>query len=295
MGGVRRIAFIGLGAMGGRMVARLLQGGFAVQGYDVSAVAQDAIAAIGAQPAASAAEAARDADAVILMVVDAAQAEQVLFEDGVVQALAAGRPVLLMATCPAWRVAEIAEQVTALGRRFVDAPVSGGTAGAETGTLTIMAAAPAAVVDTVRPIFAVLGRKLVHVGERPGKAATLKTINQLLCGVHIAAAAEAFALASKCGLDLPLVLDVLGDSAASSWMLKDRGPRMLERDPAVSSAIDIFVKDLGLVLDTARNAKAAAPLAAIAHQLFLATSGRGLGAADDSQVLRSYAALNGTD
>jgi 3-hydroxyisobutyrate dehydrogenase len=77
-------------------------------------------------------------------------------------------------------------------------------------------------------------------------------------------------------------------------MLKDRGPRMLESDPAVSSAIDIFVKDLGLVLDTARNAKVAVPLAAIAHQLFVATSGRGLGAADDSQVVRSYAALNGT-
>jgi putative dehydrogenase len=291
---VKRIAFIGLGAMGRRMVARLLQGGFAVNGYDVSAVARDAVATLGAQPAASAAEAARDADAVILMVVDAAQAAQVLFEDGVVRALAVGRPILLMATCPAWLVSDIAERVTAMGRGFVDAPVSGGTAGAETGTLTIMASAPSAVLNPVRPIFAVLGHKLVHVGERPGQAATLKTINQLLCGVHIAAAAEAFALAAKCGLNLPMVLDVLGDSAASSWMLNDRGPRMLESDPAVSSAVDIFVKDLGLVLDTARHTKAAAPLAAIAHQFFLATSGRGLGGADDSQVLRSYAALNGT-
>jgi 3-hydroxyisobutyrate dehydrogenase len=228
------------------------------------------------------------------MVVDAAQAEQVLFSGGVVEALAQERPILLMATCPAWLVSGMAERVAAMGRRLVDAPVSGGTAGAEAGTLTIMAAAPQVVLASVRPIFAALGSKVVQVGEKPGQAAVLKTVNQLLCGIHIAAAAEAFSLAARCGLDPHLVLDVLGGSAASSWMLKDRGPRMLESDPAVSSAIDIFVKDLGLVLDTARNAKVAVPLAAIAHQLFVATSGRGLGAADDSQVVRSYAALNGT-
>jgi putative dehydrogenase len=291
---MRRIAFIGLGAMGRRMTARLVQAGFSVAGYDVSPAARDAVAALGAAVATSAAEAARGADVVILMVVDANQAEQVLFTDAVVETLPEGRPILLMSTCPAWLVSAIAERVVAQGRVFVDAPVSGGTAGAETGTLTILAAAPSAALDAVRPVFAALGSKLVHVGERPGQAAMLKTVNQLLCGIHIAAAAEAFSLATKCGLDPHLVLEVLGGSAASSWMLKDRGPRMLEGDPRVSSAVDIFVKDLGLVLDTARNAKAAVPLAAIAHQLFLATSGRGLGGADDSQVLRSYAALNGT-
>lgn len=290
---MRRIAFIGLGAMGRRMVARLVEGGFIVSGYDLHPAAQDAAVALGAQPARSPADAARDADAVMLMVVNAGQAEQVLFEDGVVQALPEGNPILLMATCSAATVSTIAARVTGMGRRFIDAPVSGGTAGAETGRLTIMAAAPRSDLDMVRPVLNVLAHKLVHVGERPGQAATLKTINQLLCGVHIAAAAEAFSLAKSCGLDLSVVLDVLGESAASSWMLKDRGPRMLESEPAVSSAIDIFVKDLGLVMDTARHAKAATPLAALALQLFLAASGRGLGAADDSQVLRSYAALNG--
>jgi len=294
MDALSSIAFIGLGAMGRRMAARLVRAGFDVIGYDVSPEARDVVTAFGATVALSAAGAARGADIVILMVVNAAQAEAVLFSGGVVEALGEGRPILLMSTCPAWLVSDIAERVMAQGRQFIDAPVSGGTAGAEAGTLTIMAAAPQAVLDPVRPVFEALGAKLVHVGDRPGQAATLKTVNQLLCGIHIAAAAEAFSLATKCELDPHLVLDVLGSSAASSWMMKDRGPRMLESEPAVSSAVDIFVKDLGLVLDTARNAKAAVPLAAIAHQLFVATSGRGLGSADDSQVLRSYAALNGT-
>ena len=120
----------------------------------------------------------------------------------------------------------------------------------------------------------------------------VKTVNQLLCGVHIAAAAEAFALAAKVGVDLKILLEIMSGSAASSWMLKDRGPRMLEAEPAVASAVDIFVKDLGLVLDAGRASKAALPLAAAAHQMFLAASGSGHGAADDSQVLRAYRALN---
>lgn len=136
---------------------------------------------------------------------------------------------------------------------------------------------------------------MFHVGSRPGQGATVKTVNQLLCGVHIAVAAEAFALAAKVGVDLEMVLKIMSNSAASSWMLKDRGPRMLETDPEVTSAVDIFVKDLGIVLEAGRDSRAALPLAAAAHQMFLATSGRGDGAADDSQVIRTYLALNGSD
>jgi L-threonate 2-dehydrogenase len=120
----------------------------------------------------------------------------------------------------------------------------------------------------------------------------VKTVNQLLCGVHIAAAAEAFSLAGKAGIDRRILLEILSGSAASSWMLKDRGPRMLEDEPTVASAVDIFVKDLGLVLDAGRAGKAALPLAAAAHQMFLAASGLRHGGADDSQVLRAYRALN---
>jgi 3-hydroxyisobutyrate dehydrogenase len=143
-----------------------------------------------------------------------------------------------------------------------------------------------------RPVLDAMGDKVFHVGLEPGQGATVKTVNQLLCGVHIAAAAEALSLAEKAGIDGALLFEILGGSAASSWMLKDRGPRMLLDDAPVASAVDIFVKDLGIVLDAGRSARAALPLAAAAHQMFLASSGLGHGARDDSQVVRAYRALN---
>jgi 3-hydroxyisobutyrate dehydrogenase len=165
--------------------------------------------------------------------------------------------------------------------------------GAQTASLTIMAATPRPTFEAVEPVLHALGNKVFHVGERPGQGAVVKTVNQLLCGVHIAAVAEALSLAGTVGLDLKLLLEILSGSSASSWMLKDRGPRMLEDDPPVTSAVDIFVKDLGIVLEAGRHTKAALPLAALAHQMFLAVSGQGHGGADDSQVVRAYRLLNG--
>lgn len=287
------IAFAGLGAMGLPMARNLVKRGHAVRGYDVNTAALDSFAASGGIKATNPAEAARDAEVLVMMVVNAKQAEAVLFDGGALQTLAPSAIVCLMATCPPGAVKAIADRVTATGRRFVDAPVSGGVVGATNGALTIMASADDATFAAIRPVFDVLGQRIFQVGTLPGQGATMKAVNQLLCGVHIAVAAEAFALARKVGLDLDVVLDILGGSAASSWMLKDRGPRMLKADPEVSSAVDIFVKDLGIVLETGRETKSALPIAALAHQMFLATSGRGDGGADDSQVIRSYDLLNG--
>jgi 3-hydroxyisobutyrate dehydrogenase len=287
-----QIGFVGLGAMGLPMAQRLVAADHAVRGFDLKERALAALAASGGSRAASAADAARDADLLILMVVNAAQARAALVDGGALEALAPRGIVVLMATCAPADAARLAEEVAATGRRFVDAPVSGGVVGAKGGTLTIMAAAPKETFEAARPVLATLGDKLFHVGETPGQGAMVKTVNQLLAGVHIAAAAEAFSLAAKAGLDLAVVLEILSGSAAASWMLRDRGPRMLEAEPAVASAVDIFVKDLGLVLDAGRSSKAALPLAAAAHQMFLAASGTGHGAADDSQVLRAYRALN---
>jgi 3-hydroxyisobutyrate dehydrogenase len=249
------------------------------------------LATEGAVAAVSAAKTAEDADLLILMVVNAAQAEAVLFDAGAAAALPDGGIVALMSTCPPGAVAAIAKRVDAIGRRFVDAPVSGGVAGARAATLSIMAAGPASLIEEVRPALAALGDKIFHVGERPGQGAAVKTVNQLLCGVHIAAAAEALALAERMGVDPEVALRNLGGSSAASWMINDRGPRMLEADPEETSAIEIFVKDLGIVMEAGREAKAALPIAALAHQLFLSTSGRGEGGLDDSQVIRSYQAI----
>jgi L-threonate 2-dehydrogenase len=285
------VGFIGLGAMGLPM-ARNLARRFAVRGFDLKSDALDALVADGGTRAPSARDAAQGADALVLMVVNAAQAEAILFADGALEALPHAGIVVLMATCPPAAVEALAKRVLAAGRRFVDAPVSGGVVGAEGGTLSIMAAAPPETFEAVRPVLDAVGSKVFHVGVEPGQGAVVKTVNQLLCGVHIAVVAEAFSLAEKVGVDLSVVLEILGGSAASSWMLKDRGPRMLQADPEVTSAVDIFVKDLGIVLEAGRGAKAALPLAALAHQMFLAVSGQGGGADDDSQVIRAYRALN---
>ena len=287
------VGFVGLGSMGMPMACNLLARGFALRGFDVRRESVAALEARGGRGADSAAAVAEGADALVLMVVNAAQAESVLFGQGALDKLPEGATVILMATCPPDAVAALAARVEAAGRCFVDAPVSGGTVGAVAGTLSIMAAAPAATVERVRPVLAAMGDKVFHVGEAPGQGATVKTVNQLLCGVHIAVVAEAFSLAAKAGVDLAVLLEIMSGSAASSWMLKDRGPRMLEAEPGITSAVDIFVKDLGIVLEAGRGAKAALPLAAVAHQMFLSASGRGEGAMDDSQVIRSYHLLNG--
>ena len=293
MADVTTIGFVGLGAMGLPMARNLVARGMTVRGYDTRRAAVDALVQAGGTASASAAEAAQGAEMLILMVVNAAQAEQVLFADGALDALASNAIVVLMATCAPGAAERLADRVLATQRRFLDAPVSGGVAGATRAGLTIMAAGAPATFAAAKPVLDALGDKVFHVGERPGQGAVVKTVNQLLCGVHIAVAAEAFSLAAKVGVDLDIILEIMGGSAASSWMLRDRGPRMLQADPEVASAVDIFVKDLGIVLDAGREAKAALPLAAAAHQLFLAASGRGEGAADDSQVIRTYYAMNG--
>jgi L-threonate 2-dehydrogenase len=286
------VGFIGLGSMGLPMAKNLATRGFGVRGFDLRPHAIDSLVAVGGTRASAPADAADGADVLILMVVNAAQAEAVLFEGGALAALPRSAIVVLMATCPPRAVESIAARVVEAGPSFIDAPVSGGVVGARAATLTIIAAAPRAPFATARPVLETLGDKIFHVGERPGQGAMVKAVNQLLCGVHMVVAAEAFSLAAKAGVDLRILLEIVSGSSASSWMLRDRGPRMLQDAPSITSAVDIFVKDLGIVLEAGRDIKAALPLAAAAHQMFLAVSGQGDGDADDSQVIRAYRALN---
>ncbi|MCA0422109.1 MAG: NAD(P)-dependent oxidoreductase [Proteobacteria bacterium] len=288
------IAFVGLGAMGLPMADNLLKRQHQVRGFDFKPEALAAHGANGGTVTTSAREAANGADALVLMVVNGAQAKSALFDAGALEALNPGAVIMLMATCSAADAMAIGAAIHKAGRKFVDCPVSGGVVGARAGLLTIMAAGPDADFAAAEPILQVFGDKVFRIGDQWGQGSTVKTINQLLCGVHIVAAAEAFALAEKAGVDTALMLKILGNSAAGSWMLNNRGPRMLEAEPEITSAVDIFVKDLSLVLDAGRAEKVALPLSAAAHQMFLATSGAGHGAADDSQVIRAYRALNGT-
>lgn len=289
----KKIAFVGLGAMGLPMATNLVKAGHSVRGFDMRATSMDALAAEGGIRAASLAAACDGAEILILMVVNAEQARSVLFEAGALAALPQGAKVCLMATCPPAAVTELAAEVAAQACELIDCPVSGGIVGAKGGTLTIMAAAPSASFDAIAPVLRSMGEKLYYVGEQPGQGAMVKAINQLLCGVHLAAAGEALALGKKAGIDGALLLEILSGSAASSWMLKDRGPRMLQVHPPVTSAVDIFVKDLGIALAAGSATYMALPLAAAAHQMFLAESGSGNGSADDSKIIAAYARLNG--
>jgi L-threonate 2-dehydrogenase len=282
------LAFVGLGAMGRPMARALLKGGHAVRGFDLNPAALDELARDGGAPCQTAASACDGADALVLMVVNAEQAEQVLFADGAAEALGPGKLAILMATCPPDKVRAIGGKLAAIGIDFLDAPVSGGVVGAEAAALTIMAGGPQAVFDRAKPVLDRLGDKVRHVGLRLGDGAAMKTVNQLLCGVHIVAAAECVALAEKLGLDGGSVIDILSQSAAGSWMLGNRGPRMVMEDPPVTSAVDIFVKDMGIVLAAGEQTKLGLPLSALARQMFLQASGMGLGRADDSQVVQVY-------
>ena len=279
--------------MGLPMAGNLLQAGYHVQGYDVSQVAMQRFSAMGGQTFETVIQACESSSLLILMVVNAEQARDVLFTQGVIDALSPRAQICLMATCSPGDVQEIAEQVQSAGRSLVDCPVSGGVVGAQSASLTLMVACEEAVFQSLQPVFKALGQRIYHVGETAGQGAMCKTINQLLCGLHIAVAAEAFSLAKKAGLNLELLLDIMSGSAASSWMLKDRGPRMLKADPEVTSAVDIFVKDLGIVRQAGKEVRAALPLTSLALEIFTATSGRGLGKSDDSQVIKSFDVLNG--
>lgn len=286
------LAFIGLGAMGLPMAARLLAAGDAVRGHDVSAQRREAFLAMGGNCPGTAESALHGVDLAWLMVVSGEQARQVLIGQGGAQHLNPGALVVVSCTQSAAQAQALAHELAAQGLRMLDAPVSGGTSGAQAGTLSIMVGAPSAWLDEARPILAVCAQNLFHVGQTAGAGSTLKMINQLLCGVHIAAAAEALQLAQNAGLDLAQVLQIIGASAGNSWMWGSRAPRMLEDQPEVNSAVDIFVKDLAIVSDEARRLRTGVPLASAALQMFVAASGQGWGQADDSQVIRAYRGMN---
>jgi L-threonate 2-dehydrogenase len=285
---VSTLAFVGLGAMGRPMARTLLAKGHAVRGFDLNPAALAELSENGGVPCQTAAIAADGADALLLMVINAEQAEQVLFADGAAEALGSGKLVILMATCPPDKVRAIGEKLAAMGIDLLDAPVSGGVVGAEKATLTIMAGGPLATFERAKPLLDAMGDKVRHVGLKLGDGAAMKTVNQLLCGVHIVAAAECIALAEKLGLDGKAVIEILSQSAAGSWMLANRGPGMVMDNPPVASAVDIFVKDMGIVLAAGEAAKIGLPLSALTRQMFLQASGQGLGREDDSQVVKVY-------
>ena len=287
--GVARVGWIGLGAMGGPMARVALGAGFAVTGFDVFEPARVELAAAGGTAVASAAEAARDADLLVLMVATPAQAEEVLFgAGGAAPELRPGAVVLVTATVGDAAVRDWADRLHETGVRVVDAPVSGGVGRAASGELLIMPSGAADDLATAAPLLDALASTATVVGDAVGDGQRMKLVNQLLCGVHIVAAAEALSFAEALGLDPRAAWEVVRRGAAGSFMLDDRGERMLHDDAPVRSAVDIFVKDMGLVVGAAEEAGHAPVLARAAEDVYRRASANGLGRADDSSVITMY-------
>jgi 3-hydroxyisobutyrate dehydrogenase len=290
----QKIAVIGLGSMGMGMARQLVGAGFEVTGCDVREEALEAFVAAGGKRAASPAEAAEGAGLVVVVVVNAAQVEEALFGDaGAAPVLEPGAVVMQSSTVPPSFVRAIAEPLREAGLLLLDAPISGGAKGAAEGKLTVMGSGPPEAFDKAEAALAAMAGKVYRLGDEPGVGSTVKMINQLLAGVHIAAAAEAIALATRAGADPRQVYEVISNSAGSSWMFNNRVPHILEGDYTPLSAVEIFVKDLGLVLDSGRELRFPLPLAAAAHQLFLGAAAAGHGREDDSAVVKVYEALAG--
>jgi 3-hydroxyisobutyrate dehydrogenase/putative dehydrogenase len=288
-----RVGWIGLGAMGAPMAACLAHSGHSVTGYDIVPGRAAALAPDGVQPAETIAAALDGADAAVIMVATPDQLEQALFAPHGVTGLAgpggplpAGTVVMIMATVGPAAVVSAAGRLAADGVAVVDAPVSGGVQRAAAGDLLIMVSAPPGPIARIQPLLDALARSAPVVGSSPGDGQRMKLVNQLLCGVHIAAAAEALAFAEALGLEPADCWQVLREGAAASFMFEDRGARMVAGQfGQVRSALDIFVKDMGLVNAAADEAGALVPLTAVARQLYARGHELGLGRLDDSAVI----------
>jgi len=292
-------AIIGLGSMGMGVAQSLLRAGLATSGYDPAETSLARFAEAGGRAASDAGEAARDADAVVVVVVNAAQTESVLFGDatgaGAVSAMRPGGVVLSSATMAPLDARRLAQRCDAAGVHYLDAPISGGAARAASGELTVMASGSPAAFARAEPVLAAVAKTVYRLGDEPGVGSSFKMVNQLLAGVHIAAACEAITFAKRLGLDIDKVFEVVTASAGNSWMFENRVPHILTGDYNPASAVDIFAKDLGIVADMGRAEKFPTPLAANALQMFLMTSAAGMGRDDDASVARMIAMVTGLD
>lgn len=287
------VAVIGLGAMGMGAARSCLRAGLTTYGIDLSESARSQLQQAGAAAVmADARPLAEVLDAVLLLVVNAAQVRRILLgEEGLAPHLKPGTAVMISSTISAADAASLADELGQLGLLMLDAPVSGGAIKADAGEMTVMAAGDEAAFDKLAPVLDAVAGRVYRVGSEPGQGSTVKIIHQLLAGVHIAVAAEAMALASKAGISLDLMYDVVTHAAGNSWMFENRMPRVLTGDYQARSAVDIFVKDLNLVADTAKALHFPLPLASTALNMFLAASNAGHGQEDDSAVIKTFSGI----
>jgi len=288
------VGVIGLGSMGLGVARTLLSKGFAVNAYDVRPEVVKSFAREGGRGCATPADVGARSSVVIVLVVNADQTQEALLgKHGAAQRMARGSVVIASSTVAPAYAEQLGAELIAKGIHMIDAPVSGGAAKAAIGQLSIMASGTRESFTRAQAVLDAIAAKVYRLGDAPGMGSKVKMINQLLAGVHIAASAEAMALGIRAGVDPNVLYEVISNSAGSSWMFQNRVPHILAGDYTPLSAVNIFVKDLGIVLDSARKATFPLPLTATAHQMFLMAGAHGLGGEDDSAVIKVFQTLSG--
>ena len=283
-----KIGMIGLGAMGHFVAENILKAGYELVVYDVRPEACADLVERGAQAADSLQEMGRLADNVFMMVNNYAQCRSVL--EGLLQSMTGGT-IINMSTVAMDDARELGKYAAEHGVTMLDSPVSGGTAGARDGSLTLMVAGSDEDFEKLRPVMESFAGNVVHVGKQVGQGQAVKTINQLLVGVHMCATAEAFTLARKCGLDLQMMYDVIRTSAGSSRIFENRGQFAIDRDFSTRSTLQIQLKDTDIVCRTADAVGAPAILANTARELFKLSVKKYPPTDDSLEVMRLYEEL----
>ncbi|WP_299611542.1 L-threonate dehydrogenase [uncultured Tateyamaria sp.] len=284
-----RTAVIGLGSMGFGMAQSCLAAGHITHGFDISPDQTERFHAEGGAKG-DLSDIAGTLDAVVVVVLNAAQTETVLFGDaGVVPLLRPGAVVMACATVPPDFARDMEARCKAHDVHYLDAPISGGSIKAAQGALSIMAAGTADAFTAARPALDAMAETVFELGDRAGPGSAMKAVNQLLAGVHIATMAEALTFGMTQGVAPDQFLDVISKCAGSSWMLENRAPHIVNGDYTPHSSVNIWPKDLGIVLDIAKSASFSAPITAAALQQFIAAAGMGLGGEDDAAVAKVYA------
>lgn len=287
------VGVIGLGSMGMGAAQSCIRAGLPTYGFDINPGALEALHHAGAKAVAvSAIELASQLDCLVLLVVNAAQVNAILFgEQGVAPHLRPGTAVMISSTMSAADAIAIEQQLNQYQLLMLDAPVSGGAAKAAAGAMTVMASGSDEAFARLQPVLDAVAGKVYRIGDQIGLGATVKVIHQLLAGVHIAAGAEAMAMAARAGIPLELMYDVVTNAAGNSWMFENRMKHVVDGDYTPLSAVDIFVKDLNLVADTAKALKFPTPLASTALNMFTSASNAGYGKEDDSAVIKIFAGI----
>lgn len=286
---IKTVGVIGLGSMGMGAAKSCINAGLDVFGFDLNPKALEELQQFGAKGVSeSALEYASKLDAVLILVVNAQQVNSVLFESGLASSLKPETAIMVSATMASDDAKSIGEKLNQHQLIMLDAPVSGGALKAANGEMTVMASGAQVAFDKLKPLLDATATKVYKIGEEIGLGSTVKIIHQILAGVHIAAAAEAMALAARANIPLELMYDIVTNAAGNSWMFENRMKHVLDGDYSPNSMVDIFVKDLGLVADTAQNLDFPLPLSSTALEMFTKASNAGFGKEDDSAVIKIF-------